>query len=187
MKLIKKREFYIHKTNTRQIFDHSFSNKHFLTFWNKLKINMQIFQIIKKVKQTEHKTSTTTIQIIEPNIFHNYVHKYITLTVDDAIEAKNMNLKLAKGKPYALLVSKGEFSNIPAAVRRLISDDSFAGDTIAKALLANSVADKLIGQFYIKVDKPVVKTKLFTDKAKAIIWLKNEIRNYAIKRQKKTN
>ena len=127
------------------------------------------------MQQTEYKTSTATIRIIEPNIFHNYVHKNTTITIKNILELKNINLKLANGHPYALLISKGEFSTIPPLIRELVSSEKFVGNTIAKALLTNSVADKIIGRFYVKINKPAIKTKLFTNKEKSIIWLKQEM------------
>lgn len=129
------------------------------------------------MQQTEYKTTTTTVRKIEDNIFENHVHPHTTVELEHIYEVKKANLALANGKPYALLVTKGEFSLISPAVREAISSKEFAGDTVAKALVTDSVADKIIGQFYIKINKPFVKTKLFTkkDKDKALIWLREQL------------
>lgn len=139
------------------------------------------------MQQTEYKTSNVTIRVIESNIFHNYVHEHATVTVKNILEVKNINLNLSNGEPYALLISKGEFSIVPPKVRELVSSNKFVGNTVAKALLSRCVADKIIGQFYIKINKPAIKTKLFTNKEKAISWLKQEISQHSIDKEVKNN
>lgn len=40
------------------------------------------------------------------------------------------------------------------------------------AFAINSLSQKLLGNFYLKVNKPNEPTKLFSDKAKSIEWAK---------------
>lgn len=127
------------------------------------------------MQQTEYKTNTTTVRKIEEDIFENHVLAHKTVEVKDIYEVKKANLKLANGKPYALLVTKGEFSLISPEVRKVISSKAFAQDTIAKALVTDSVADIIIGRFYIKINKPYIKTKLFKNRDKAMLWLRNQL------------
>jgi hypothetical protein len=135
------------------------------------------------VKQTEHKA--ITISVLESNIFENRINEKETVTIEDVIKTKEINQRLAKNNPYCILISKGEFSIVPADVREFISSPVFAGATVAKALLTTSVADKIIGQFYIKINKPIIKTKLFTNKEKAIIWLKQQLDDKSISDMRK--
>ncbi len=54
------------------------------------------------------------------------------------------------------------------------------GDHIsAMAVLVESFATKLIGNFFIRVNKPHFPTKLFTDEKEAIAWLKVTRKNEA--------
>jgi hypothetical protein len=42
--------------------------------------------------------------------------------------------------------------------------------TTGKALLAHNSTTKLAGNFYLNFNKPVMPTKLFSDRVKAIAW-----------------
>ena len=138
------------------------------------------------MQQTEHKTSTTTITVLEHNIFENRINAGETVTIDDVIKTKEINQNLAKNIPYCVLITKGEFSIVPAKVREFISRTDFIGITIAKALLTSSIADKIVGQFYIKINKPAIKTKLFTNRQKAIHWLKEQMDEKSISDMRKS-
>lgn len=132
------------------------------------------------MQHIEYKTTTTVVRQLEDNIFENHVIAHKTVELEHIYEVKKANLKLANGKPYALLVSKGDFSSITSEVRTVISSKEFAQNTIAKALLIDSVADKIIGQFYIKINKPFIITKLFIkkDRDKALDWLREQLKQY---------
>ena len=42
---------------------------------------------------------------------------------------------------------------------------------IASAIIINSLSQKLLGNFYLKINKPNEPTKMFSDKKKAIEWI----------------
>lgn len=136
---------------------------------------------ITLMQHAEYKTTTTTVRKIEDNIFENHIIAHKTVEREHIYEVKKANLKLANGKPYALLVTKGEFSLISAEVRAIISSKEFAQNTVAKALVTDSVADKIIGQFYIKINKPHITTKLFVKKDRdiAMVWLREQLVKHA--------
>ena len=46
-------------------------------------------------------------------------------------------------------------------------------NTLADALVINSLAHKILANFYMKMNKPVKPTKIFTSQKKAVDWLKN--------------
>lgn len=45
--------------------------------------------------------------------------------------------------------------------------------TIASAVVCNSLAHRLLGNFFIKVQKPLRPTKMFSSEEEAIVWLKS--------------
>ena len=48
-------------------------------------------------------------------------------------------------------------------------------DIRALAVVVGSPVSRLIGSFFLKLDKPVFPTRLFTDEADAIAWLKHQM------------
>lgn len=89
---------------------------------------------------------------------------------------KKINLELSNNKPYVLLVNSKEFASITKSARELSASQEMAETTFAKALLVNSLAHKLVGNFYLNVNKPYIKTKIFTQRDKALAWLNEQLK-----------
>jgi len=50
----------------------------------------------------------------------------------------------------------------------------------AKAIIVNSMANRIVGNFIIKFHKPIAKTRLFSDEETALAWLREQKRNFGI-------
>jgi hypothetical protein len=59
---------------------------------------------------------------------------------------------------------------------QLISAKDYSDKAIAKALLIENLGHRLVGNFYMRVIKPAMKTKIFTDREKALEWLREVIK-----------
>lgn len=107
-------------------------------------------------------------------IIENVVREAVSIEYDDVIKIKEKNQALAKVKKYTLLISSEPFTSISKEARELSASDEFADTTIAKAILVGSLAQKLVVNFYLSINKPKIKTKMFSinDREKAIDWLK---------------
>src|SRR5690606_33800995 len=97
------------------------------------------------------------------------------LDTDDILEIKEINKRLTGGKQYALLVDSGMYTTITNKGRELSASKEFQQQTTAKALLVRSLGHRLVGRFYVRVNKPHIKTKIFSDRNKAIEWLKQQV------------
>lgn len=123
----------------------------------------------------EIKVQFATARLLTPEIIENIIHDYATLEKENVFEIKKLNRQLSNGKPYAVLVNPGLNTAISKEARELSACEEFAQDTIAKALLVHSVGHRVVAQFYIKINKPHIRTKIFTDREKAIEWLNSQI------------
>ncbi len=95
--------------------------------------------------------------------------------IDEAAlyQIKQVNEHLFGARRYAvLLVTTSNFNAISEKARELSASAEFVRNTKGKALLVHNSATKLVGNFYLNFNKPVMPTKLFTDRVKAIAWLK---------------
>ena len=123
----------------------------------------------------EIKTQCATIRLLTPDIIENIIHDHATLEKENVLEIKAVNKQLSLGQPYAVLVDGGTYTTISKEARELSASKEFAQKTIAKALLVRNLGQRIVGQFYIKVNKPHIKTKIFSDREKAIEWLNRQI------------
>lgn len=123
--------------------------------------------------------------VLEGIIIENVLKQGVTLETDDVRRIKEMNLKLCKGKPYALLVDPKEKSTITDEARTLLASKELAHHNIAKAILIYTQKQKLIGNLYLQFNKPAVKTRIFTSREKALNWLHLQIGKFEAKQMLK--
>lgn len=123
----------------------------------------------------EIETQGARIRLINSSLVENVIIDYTSIDTEEVLKIKEVNLQLTDGKPYAVLVDSGLFTSITKEARELSASTEFAQRTIAKALLVHSLGHRIVGEFYIKINKPIIKTKIFTNRDKAIEWLNKEI------------
>ncbi|OFY87986.1 MAG: hypothetical protein A3F72_08435 [Bacteroidetes bacterium RIFCSPLOWO2_12_FULL_35_15] len=78
--------------------------------------------------------------------------------------------KVSKGNKFPLLAIYANFNTFSKEVNTYIATHTL---TKADALVGFSFAFILVGNFYLKINKPIRPTKLFNDVESALIWLKN--------------
>lgn len=64
--------------------------------------------------------------------------------------------------------------NYSDEARQIVSSESFKKITVAMALVVGySSPTRMVANFFMRINKPVTPTKLFTNKKSAKKWLKN--------------
>lgn len=119
-------------------------------------------------------------EIIEPGIIINEFKGGAELEAQDLIDAKDANLRLTNGKRYTVLLSFGYLANTTKEARETVAAKNFSDKTIALALLTESLGQRLMGNFYLNVNKPHVTTRLFNSKALAIVWLRQQLNGHKV-------
>jgi hypothetical protein len=122
-------------------------------------------------------TESATIRLIAHGIIENIINDNGTLEIENVLEIKEVNKKLSNGQPYAVLVDSGMYGTISKEARELLASKEFAETTIAKALLVRSLGHRIVGKFYIRINKPFIPTKIFSDREEAINWLSLQLNN----------
>ena len=128
-------------------------------------------------QNTEVFTSKCRITLLEPNLLENFVLDYAVIELEDLLEAKKINQELTKGEPYVAILTFGEMTEVTKAAREQIASFEHKQNTIAKAILVNDIGNRLLGNFYLSVNKPLIKTRLFTSRESALEWLRHELKN----------
>lgn len=115
------------------------------------------------------------ISLVEEGIVVNHIKLGKLIEANDVYEIRNINLDLVKHQPYGVLVESDELTSFSAEARILAASKEIACHSAAKALLINSLGQRIIANFYLKVNKPYVKTRVFEKKEDAYDWIRTEV------------
>lgn len=113
-----------------------------------------------------------TIELLAANLILITLNEGITIEVEDVHEVKKHNLELTKGNDYVIVFDSGLYTSISKEARELMTSKKIEQHRKASAFIINSLSQKLLGNFYIKINKPNSPTKFFSAKEKAIKWAK---------------
>lgn len=112
--------------------------------------------------------------LLEEGIIENYFRGEKMIEPTDIIQLRETNLEISDAKPYTVLVEADDLTSFSKETRELLASKEFVGITIAKALVFKSLAQRIISNFYLQINKPHIKTRLFNDRKKAIEWLREQ-------------
>lgn len=108
--------------------------------------------------------------LFDEGILHIYFNES-EITKSDVQEIYMKGIELAGGQPHCSLAYL--LNNPPSEPEvRAFAADAHYQFRLADALLTDSLSMKLVANSYIKFNKPQVPTKMFTDKAEAVRWLR---------------
>lgn len=99
-----------------------------------------------------------------------------SLSVGDTKKMIEYIGKKGNGKKLLLLITTGKYALADKDAREFGASEAGNEYTLAAAIVVKSLAQKLLGNAYIKVNKPIAPNTLFTDEKKAIDWLKTFIK-----------
>jgi hypothetical protein len=80
--------------------------------------------------------------------------------------------KLSSKKPYTILSDIRNRVEISPEARKVAAAKEEAPLLVANAVLTDNIALKLTANFFVKINKPPFPVKMFTDRSKALSWLK---------------
>lgn len=120
-----------------------------------------------------HKISTdvSTISLQEDGIIRMDMHPVEEITVNDQKAIMDVIHEIGGGRSFCNLVVFKQYVNVDEEARQFSASPEGNIYTIADAFVINSVALKLVGNFYMQVNKPVKPTRIFTNEKDAIAWL----------------
>lgn len=105
-------------------------------------------------------------------ICYTVVKPNVIVELQDAIE-NSISVKEVSGDTiYPLLVNLKEIKSISKEARDHFSMKNRTPGVNAIAMLVRSPVSRIIGNFFIGMNRSVVPTKLFTDESEAVSWLK---------------
>ncbi|MES2593046.1 MAG: hypothetical protein V4608_14280 [Bacteroidota bacterium] len=128
-----------------------------------------------KNKLVELRTFTTWLG--DDGICYTVVKPNVEIVLEDAMANSAAIKAISSGMVFPLLVNLKAIKTISKEARDHFSMRNRTPGVTAIAMLINSPGSRIIGNFFLGINKPAVPTKLFNDKNKAIEWLKQFANN----------
>ena len=123
---------------------------------------------------------------IETRVFYTWLQDGICYTkvktgsiinLDDAIENTKIVAELSGKMIHPMLVDLRTINSIDKEARDHFSMKNRKAGVSAIAMLIKSPVSRIIGNFFLGLNKPKVPTQLFTSEIKAVNWLQEYIPN----------
>jgi hypothetical protein len=128
------------------------------------------FTILEKIE-----LHASTVSLRSDGIIHFYIKESVNLSVIDAKEMVAAAGEIGKGKKFPILISSDKYTLVDKEARDFAASEAGNAYTVAGGIVVKSLAQKLLGNAYLKVNKPLTPTALFETEEAAIKWLKKFI------------
>jgi hypothetical protein len=113
-----------------------------------------------------------SITVDENNIFHFCYHFSFDITLEDAMLEIAFCTAAGGGERVAALVNITNVKSVNREARQYYSSEDADRAYKAVALIVNSPVSKMLGNFFMGLNKPPMPLKLFNLEEDGIAWLK---------------
>lgn len=111
-----------------------------------------------------------SIRVVEPGYYEIFVNENVEFTADDFKKLLESQKTLG-GLQLPVLVYCSTNVTTDVEMLKALSKNANNPYTKADAFVITSMATRILGNFYLKINKPERPTKLFNDKTDALQWL----------------
>lgn len=119
----------------------------------------------------EIKTSTVTMRLLDFGIIHYSYMNNVDIDVELQLENHKALVELAGTEKLPLLVDASELINFTAEARAKVKELEPISPILVRAFVTKSIGHKLLISFFLKVNKPYVQNKVFSNYEEATGWL----------------
>lgn len=118
-------------------------------------------------------TNSFTMTIHDDLLIEFKIKKEVTLQANDVWESRDMSIKHMPGKKFLVLFEAEDGADVSGDARRAGASKEYTNHVAALALYSQKLHEKIIGNLFLKINKPLVPTKFFDDRDSAIQWLRS--------------
>lgn len=101
------------------------------------------------------------------------IKKGIALSAEDVWQSRDLSTAYMPGKKFYVLTEAQEEFKVTQGARHAGASAEYAKHVAAHALCTSNLTLKILSNLFIKVSRPVVPTRFFDEREKAIEWLKS--------------
>jgi len=117
-------------------------------------------------------TKTLSIELGDDDILRVEVLQNAEMTLDDAKESNAVCMELSGGRRLPRLCDYRGIRSQDRACRAYYASEETAATCLVCAIVISSPVSRVIGNFYMGLNKPVTPTRLFTSESAAVEWLR---------------
>ena len=125
-------------------------------------------------------TEKFEIKLHENGVHENIVRKGELVDVEDVKLLIKANQELANNEYYAALIDAEELGFFTKEAMQYSAKKDSSPKILARAIMVDNLPKKIVGNFYLNITKPKVKTKLFKEREKAMIWLEDQMKLFKL-------
>ena len=129
---------------------------------------------IDSILVSESENDSIIYRLYENNIFHVIVKEGEKVTMEMVNEGYAFLENYGSGRFYNIYEFKS-FADVDPDVREWSSSEIDVKYTVVDAIVINSIGQKILADFYLKINRPKQPTKIFTSIDKAIEWVNFKI------------
>ena len=118
-----------------------------------------------------------TVTYIPKHVLHIEVNDFEVFKVNDLLDIRNWIQEEIEESKLFNLFQFGNGSSLSRELREYASKKEGAVRTIGTAILVRNLAQQLLIDYYLKINKPHYPTRAFYKKEKAIEWIDDYIKN----------
>ncbi|MBN4071192.1 hypothetical protein JYT72_01650 [Crocinitomix catalasitica] len=122
-------------------------------------------------------TSNGYFRLTEDGILIFVYEKNAKDTLETAKENVTLGIELTNNKPYLILIDQRNVTDNSKAARNYYAHSDEVKSCIGVALLVDSGLSRVIGNFFIGLNKPPRPAKLFANEEMGLIWLRKHLIN----------
>ncbi len=113
------------------------------------------------------------IAIYENGLLHVKVPRYYSIDLDVFIKCQNYIRTYGEDKKYHFVFEFASFSEVDPELRKKRASSEGSEFSLSDALVISNLPQKMMGDFYLKFNKPVRPSKFFFSLEKAVDWSLN--------------
>jgi len=118
-------------------------------------------------------TPTFIMRVHDNGFIEFKIRKGISLTEKDVWLSRDLSKEYLPGKKFYVLTEAEDEFKVTQGARQAGASAEYAQHVAAHALCTTNLSLKILSNLFIKISKPVVPTKFFDEREKAITWLKS--------------
>jgi hypothetical protein len=98
-----------------------------------------------------------------------------TFNEADLAESKRLSSEFLPNAKFFVLMEGEEDATVSTDAKRLAASKEYAQYTSALALCTSNLASRIMGNLFLKVNKPAVRTRMFETRGEALAWLHKQM------------
>ncbi len=122
-------------------------------------------------------TKCAKFSVLEDGVLSIQLLANCEIDLSESKLMQKVSLEITNGKKFVALIDAREAFFVSKESREWGSTAEAQKNMVAQAIVVNSTANRLVGNFIIQFHKPIAKTRLFSDEKSALEWLRDQKNN----------